>query len=165
MPIRDVRDYLEDARREASADELRVISRYSPTMCNLHKPFERMIKDAGFTPWPNLIKNLRLSCENDWLDNREAPDHVIAAWIGHSVEVQKSEYAIVSEGHFEQFNAKTPRQKSGAKNGAAHVRTDEKRQENSAPESAPLLQKDSRTRKKPLRIGSGLVLWRGLERM
>lgn len=72
------------------------LSGYSRTMCNMHKPFERIIEKAGHKPWPNLIKNLRLSCENDWLDRAEAPAHVIAAWIGHDIEVQNSNYAIVS---------------------------------------------------------------------
>ncbi|MCP4508520.1 MAG: hypothetical protein GY826_19280 [Fuerstiella sp.] len=70
-------------------------------MTNLHKPFAQTIENAGLQPWPALIKNLRLSCENDWIDNQEAPDHVIAAWIGHSVQVQRSDYALVSAGHFE----------------------------------------------------------------
>ncbi len=64
------------------------------------------IEDSNIVPWPNLIKNLRLSCANDWLTAGEAPAHVIAAWIGHSLAVQNSSYAIVSDGHFETFNAR-----------------------------------------------------------
>ena len=105
VPLRDVEPYLRDVFEHPDAElSERIISRYSPTMCNMHKPFERIIEAAGFTPWPNLIKNLRLSCENEWLDRGEAPAHVIAAWIGHDIAVQNSNYAIVSDGHFEQFN-------------------------------------------------------------
>ncbi|GAB5442063.1 MAG: hypothetical protein Fues2KO_24120 [Fuerstiella sp.] len=104
VPLRDVRPYLEAAKPEGAKPEDRIISRYRPSMSNLHSPFKKIIEDAGVTPWPNLMKNLRLSCENDWLDRGEAPTHVIAAWIGHDVEVQKSHYAIVSDGHFDQFN-------------------------------------------------------------
>ncbi len=107
VPLRDVEPYLRDAFEHPDAElNDRIISRYSPTMCNMHKPFERIIEAAGFTPWPNLIKNLRLSCENEWLDRGEAPAHVIAAWIGHDIAVQNSNYAIVSDGHFEQFNGR-----------------------------------------------------------
>jgi hypothetical protein len=42
------------------------------------------------------------------LTANEAPAHVIAAWIGHSVTVQNNAYAIVSDGHFEQFNGRHP---------------------------------------------------------
>ena len=106
VPIRDVETYLRAVQAETQATSGPVISRYAPTMSNFHKPFEYISRQAGHEPRPNLIKNLRLSCENDWLDRREAPHHVIAAWIGHSVEVQKSDYAIVSEGHFGQFNSR-----------------------------------------------------------
>ena len=34
VPMRDIRSYLEDARHEAAAGESRIISRYSPSMCN-----------------------------------------------------------------------------------------------------------------------------------
>ncbi|MEO2017295.1 MAG: tyrosine-type recombinase/integrase [Fuerstiella sp.] len=104
VPIRDVEVYLRDAFELATEGDERLISQYRPTMTNLHKPFAKIIENAGLQPWPALIKNLRLSCENDWIDNQEAPDHVIAAWIGHSVQVQRSDYALVSAGHFEQFN-------------------------------------------------------------
>jgi len=83
-------------------------------MCNMHKPFEQIIEKAGYKTWPNLIKNLRLSCENDWLTAAEAPAHVIAAWIGHDIAVQNSNYAIVSDGHFEQFNSRFEQPKKKA---------------------------------------------------
>ncbi len=57
-------------------------------------------------PWPILIKNLRLSCANDWRTATEAPAPAIAAWTGHGVTVQDSAYATVSGGHLEEFNAK-----------------------------------------------------------
>ena len=131
VPIRDVEVYLRAVQKEAGTKSGPVISRYAQTMSNFHKPFETIIRRAGYEPWPNLIKNLRLSCENDWLDAREAPDHVIAAWIGHSVEVQKSDYAVVSEGHFGQFNSRpshVPTKKASIR-ASDDVRTDENRPE------------------------------------
>ncbi len=105
VPLRDIEPFLREVFEHPSAEHNeRVIIRYSPSMSNLHKPFERMIEKAGHKRWPNLIKNLRLSCENEWLDRGEAPAHVIAAWIGHDIAVQNSNYAIVSDGHFDQFN-------------------------------------------------------------
>ncbi len=103
VPTRDIEPYLLDAAELANGDE-RIISMYSVTMTNLNKPFVGIIEKAGHQIWPNLIKNLRMSCENDWLDANEAPAHVIAAWMGHDIKVQNSHYAMVSDGHFEQFN-------------------------------------------------------------
>jgi site-specific recombinase XerD len=105
VPIRDVEKYLEDAFAVARDGQKRIFGRYV-SATNLYHPFEKIIEKAGYEPWPNLIKNLRLSCENDWIDAGEAPVHVIAAWIGHSVKVQNASYAIMSDGHFDQFNAR-----------------------------------------------------------
>jgi hypothetical protein len=43
------------------------------------------------------------SCETEWLDSG-MPAHVVANWIGHSVEVQNDNYAQVDDPHFEQFH-------------------------------------------------------------
>jgi integrase len=113
VPIRDILTYLEDAFAVAPDGQKHIFGRHV-TSTNVFHPFEKIIEKAGYEPWPNLIKNLRLSCENDWLTAGEAPAHVIAAWIGHDISVQNSSYAIVSDGHFEQFNARTP---SGSQSG------------------------------------------------
>ncbi|MCP4510893.1 MAG: hypothetical protein GY826_31365 [Fuerstiella sp.] len=112
VPIRDVETYLSDAFAVAPKGEEKIFGRIVGS--DIFRHFEKIVEKAGYEPWPNLIKNLRLSCENDWLTAGEAPAHVIAAWIGHSVTVQNSSYAIVSDGHFEQFNARTP---DGSKSG------------------------------------------------
>ncbi|MDG2285789.1 MAG: hypothetical protein P8N43_09695 [Alphaproteobacteria bacterium] len=112
VPIRDVEKYLNDAFAVAPKGATHIFQ--TARLVNLYHTLERIVEDAGYEPWPNLIKNLRLSCENDWIDAGEAPAHVIAAWIGHSVTVQNNAYAIVSDGHFEQFNARTL---SGSKSG------------------------------------------------
>ena len=86
------------------------------------------------------------SCENDWLDAGEAPAHVIAAWIGHSVTVQNSSYAIVSDGHFEQFNARTPDgSKSGNTGGNKRPRIDANRDESMLPPKLSRVDKTQET--------------------
>ncbi len=108
VPIRDVEQYLRDAYDAAAPGDVRIITGYRVSMSNLHKPMVKIIEKAGQQVWPNLFKNLRMSCENDWLTRKEAPAHVIAAWMGHSVDVQNSHYAMVSDGHFEAFNESGP---------------------------------------------------------
>ncbi|MEO1982874.1 MAG: tyrosine-type recombinase/integrase, partial [Fuerstiella sp.] len=85
VPIRDVEKYLSDAFAVARDGQKHIFQ--TARLVNLYHTMERIVEAAGHKPWPNLIKNLRLSCENDWLTANEAPAHVIAAWIGHSVTV------------------------------------------------------------------------------
>lgn len=55
-------------------------------------------KKAGVY-WPRFAQSLRVSCENDWLEAR-VPAHVVAAWIGHTIDVQARHYAIVLDSYF-----------------------------------------------------------------
>lgn len=55
-------------------------------------------KKAGVF-WPRAAQSLRISCENDWLEAR-IPAHVVASWIGHSVDVQTRHYAVVLDSYF-----------------------------------------------------------------
>ena len=75
---------------------------------------------------------MRASCETDWLN--EAPAHVVAGWIGHSVKVQRQNYAQITEGHFEKFNASKPMvepsSNSGSESGSDDVGNDENSREN-----------------------------------
>ncbi|MEO2025778.1 MAG: hypothetical protein ABGZ23_07835 [Fuerstiella sp.] len=122
--IRDIETYLSDAFAVAPKGQEHIFGRYVNANSLFHT-FEQIVEIAGYKPWQNLIKNLWLSCENDWIDAGEAPAHVIAAWIGHSVTVQNNAYAIVSDGHFEQFNARTPgSSKSGNTGGNKPPRID-----------------------------------------
>ena len=66
---------------------------------NLRTTFQKIIKRAGLTPWPKLFQNLRASRENELID-QGVPAHVAAAWIGHSVKVQRKSYLQVSDHHY-----------------------------------------------------------------
>lgn len=51
-------------------------------------------------PGVRAFQDLRVSCENDWLEQR-FPPHVVAAWIGHQTNVQARHYAVVLDAYFE----------------------------------------------------------------
>ena len=51
------------------------------------------------------FQDLRVSCENEWLENR-IPAHVVAAWLGHRVDVQAKHYAVVLDSYFEETTGK-----------------------------------------------------------
>jgi len=61
------------------------------------------VENAGLVTWPKLFQNLRSSCETEWLD-AGMPAHVVANWLGHSVQVQNNSYAQVDDHHFDRFN-------------------------------------------------------------
>ena len=119
MPTRDVEANLSEALVQADIGEPFLFPDIVGT--DLFQRFDAIVENVGVETWSNLIRNLRLSCENDWLTANGAPAYVIAAWIGHSVVVQNSYYAIVSDGHFEQSNAKDVTTSKSGVVGGVHV--------------------------------------------
>ena len=105
VPIRDIRDDLWKLHESVAPGTERIITRFSATNTNLDKPLKRILHNAGLIPWPKLFQNMRASCETDWL-NEGHPAHVVAGWIGHSLKVQRQNYAQITEGHYDTFNAR-----------------------------------------------------------
>jgi integrase len=66
--------------------------------CNIRKPMETLVRNAGFDLWPRLFHNLRSSFETDLLD--KFPPQTVASWLGHSVEVAMEHYAQTTPYHF-----------------------------------------------------------------
>jgi integrase len=78
----ELRPFL-DAVFEKTADSSKfVITRYRDTKANLLIQLERIILNAGLTPWQKPFENLRNSRETELADN--FPMHVVCAWIGNS---------------------------------------------------------------------------------
>jgi len=156
VPLRDIRSELEDLFQQVAdkngriAPETRIITRFSASNSNLDKPFKAILQRAGLVPWPKLFQNMRASCETEWL-NEGHPAHVVAAWIGHSVKVQRDSYAQITDGHYAKFNSHPTRNshspESGLPGGLEDVRNDESGSEFSRPPSRPLLAKHEKTPK------------------
>ena len=66
--------------------------------CNLRTQFERIIRRAGMKPWPRLFHNLRASWETELAER--FPVHVVAQWMGHSVQVATRHYLQTTDEHF-----------------------------------------------------------------
>lgn len=85
----------------------------------LANQFRRIIFRAGLTPWERLFQNLRESRANElWT---EYPDHVAAAWMGHTKRVAFKHYLQVTD---EQFK----RALRGESEPAQETKTDGKRE-------------------------------------
>ena len=50
----------------------------------------KIIKRAGFAPWPRALDNLRSSCEIDLIAVH--PAHVASEWVGHDIEIAQKHY-------------------------------------------------------------------------
>ncbi len=113
IPIRDIRQYLEDAfQAELSGGskslpaEAPIVTRFSASNSNLDKPFRQIVEAAGLVPWPKLFQNLRSSCETQWLRDRVRPE-LAASWIGHSVTIQRKHYVQIDQHDIDEFNSES----------------------------------------------------------
>lgn len=61
----------------------------------LHK----IIRRAGFEPWPRAWNNLRASRATELAE--DFPGHVAAAWLGHTEEIADAHYRQVLPSHFD----------------------------------------------------------------
>ena len=114
VPItKEVMPILETLYHKAETGSVEIIDRQLNTGSNLRTNLKRMILRAGMKPWPRIYQNLRSSRATQWLDEAY-PLHVVADWMGHSVEVLAKHYAQVLDTHLE-------RATSGAKSDALDV--------------------------------------------
>lgn len=99
IPItEEIWKYLEEPylARQAAASatgEDFVVSRGRQANTNLRTQLLRILKKAGFEPWPKLFQNLRVSARKDLLEqgySREA----VNAWMGHSDRVADGHYGL-----------------------------------------------------------------------
>lgn len=81
---------------------------------NLRTQFQRILHRAGIQPWPKLWQNLRASRATELA--REYPQHVAAAWCGHTVHIADRHYWQVTDADYEK--ATTEHSDGGVKSDA-----------------------------------------------
>ena len=64
---------------------------------NLRTQFLRILRRAGLEPWPRLFHNLRASLATDL--TADFPQHVVAAWLGHTEAIAEAHYWQVTRDH------------------------------------------------------------------
>jgi len=77
---------------------------------NLARTVANAARRAGVEPWPRTFQALRQSCVTDLRDR--FPEHVVAAWCGHSQAVATRHYAMVHDEHFARAAGKVSRNPS-----------------------------------------------------
>lgn len=65
---------------------------------NLRTSFMKIVRRAGFEPWPKLWHNLRASAETDLAE--QFPMHVVCKWLGHGRLIAQEHYLQVTDDHF-----------------------------------------------------------------
>jgi len=95
----ELRPYLEQAWTDAKPKEEFVISRRRKNV-TLRTQFERILKNAGLTPWPKLFQNLRSTRQTE-LINQGYSLHVVCAWLGNKAAVALEHYAQVRDEDYE----------------------------------------------------------------
>ena len=81
--------------------------------CNLRTTFEKIIRKAGIEPWPKPFVNMRSTRETEL--NNEFPIHVVAKWLGHSVDIAVNNYLqMTGEHHKKALEYRVPPPISGS---------------------------------------------------
>jgi len=105
----ELRPYLEEVWEEAEPGSEHIITRYREAAqrtpagwvnCNLRTQFHRIIRRAGFDPWPKPWQNLRSTRETELAES--FPVQVACQWIGNSRPVALEHYLQVTDEHFRQ---------------------------------------------------------------
>ncbi len=112
----ELKPLLEDAFEQAEVGASFVIAKQRPKAvrngngdwqgANLRTRFEKIIRRAGFEPWPRLWQNLRSSRETALA--REYGLYVATAWMGSTAAVAAKHYLQVTDDDFAKAIAPTP---------------------------------------------------------
>ena len=95
----ELRPYLEEAFEQAEEGAEFVVSRYRWAGCNLRTAFERIVLNAGLTPWPKLFQNLRATRATE-LVAAGWPEYKVCKWLGHTEAVAKKHYWQVTDDDY-----------------------------------------------------------------
>ncbi len=99
---------------------------------NVRRKFPDIIKKAKVEPWEDIFQALRRSCETH-LVSLGLPEHAVSTWLGHSHQVSRDHYLMVTSDTFARATEtttdtsqrlKTQSTKSGAESGAVQSRND-----------------------------------------
>lgn len=72
---------------------------------NVERTIRKIIKDAGLKAWPKPLHSLRKWRATTWRNTY--PEHVVDAWLGHSLAVARQHYASVPESCYESGRSAT----------------------------------------------------------
>jgi integrase len=134
----ELRPHLMEVFDKAEEGTEYVITRYRVQNENLRTQFQRIVCNAGLTPWAKPFHNLRSTRETELAEIY--PIHVVCAWLGNSRAVAQDHYLQVTESHF--ARAIREAAQNPAQQGAESARKDS-RSSNPQKQNRPVLPSDS----------------------
>ena len=93
----ELKPFLNEAYEAAPTGTKRCIHRYH-RLSNLGTQLNRVIEQAGITPWPKTFQNLRATRRTELQEHYQ--DHVVNAWLGHSSKTAEKHYLQVTDDHW-----------------------------------------------------------------
>jgi integrase len=99
MPLfTELKPHLEAWRRVCPKRREKVLNPFVNAKTNLRTGLLKILKKAGIQPWPKLFQNLRSTRAKEL--RRRFDPAVVAAWLGHTVDVADKHYCQVSDDDF-----------------------------------------------------------------
>ncbi|MFM8496484.1 MAG: tyrosine-type recombinase/integrase, partial [Planctomycetia bacterium] len=99
MPLfTELKPHLEAWRRVCPKRREKVLNPFVNAKTNLRTGLLKILKKAGIKPWPKLFQNLRSTRAKEL--RRRFDPAVVAAWLGHTVDVADKHYCQVSDDDF-----------------------------------------------------------------
>lgn len=103
----ELRPLLLQAKAEALAGAVYVITRYRSAASNLRTQFLRTLDAAGVEHWPRAFQNMRSTRQTELTET--FPEHVVCAWMGNTEKVAKNHYVQVTPAHFRRSSSRRRR--------------------------------------------------------
>ncbi|MSR59692.1 MAG: site-specific integrase, partial [Planctomycetaceae bacterium] len=75
-----------------------IIPRAVRAEVNMRGKMAQIVRKAGFVPWPRIFHNLRSTRQTELTET--FPAHVVAAWMGNTVDVANKHYLQTTDAHF-----------------------------------------------------------------
>ena len=76
-----------------------VITRWRSKDQNIRTAFQKALKQAGITPWPKLVHNMRASRQTELLSTHPVKD--VCDWFGNTEAVAMKHYAMATADSFQ----------------------------------------------------------------
>jgi integrase len=94
----ELRPHLEAWQRACPKHQSKVLNSFVNAKTNLRTGLLKILKRAGIQPWPKLFQNLRATRSKEL--RRRFDPKVVAAWLGHTVDVADRHYYQVNDDDF-----------------------------------------------------------------
>ena len=98
----ELKPLFQDAFDNANEGDIYCITRYRKATTNFRTTMTKIIKRAGYKPWPKLFQNLRSTRETELFKMTGGNVKAVCNWIGNSPEIAMQHYAQVTEADIQE---------------------------------------------------------------